>query len=109
MTNTENDLICKMQSIGIWKVEYMPTVSICARMIDEYNSHLDQFSEIMGELRVYKQKPPLMTAMESMRRDILAYLRELGLTPTSLRKNDKMREQKETSPLADALRDLGGI
>lgn len=104
MTDTENSLIEKMQKVGTWKDEYSDTVRICAQMMDDYENNLSLYSASIRSLVDYKQKPPIMTAMESLRRDILAYLRELGLTPAALRKMDKLTgKQKDGSLLEDVL------
>ena len=52
-------------------------------------------------------KHPLYLAIEKMRDDILAYSRELGLTPAGLRRiKDEVGDNKPKSTLAKVLSEL---
>lgn len=47
-----------------------------------------------------------MTTLESLRKDILAYQKELGLTPMAIKRLDQQEQLPKSSVLADALRKL---
>jgi len=53
-------------------------------------------------------KNPFYLALETLRQDIIVYLRELGLTPSALKKiNESSLKQRSSSSLSDALAKLG--
>ena len=55
------------------------------------------------------QKAPIVAALEGLRRDVLAYAVQLGLTPSGLKKiNDASMKPERRSILAEALKELGG-
>ena len=55
------------------------------------------------------EQNPLIRLINDLNRDALAYWRDLGLTPSGLRKiNEQAMTVKKRSALAEALRDLGG-
>ena len=51
---------------------------------------------------------PMLRLVNELNRDALAYWRDLGLTPAGLRKiNEDALRPKKSSPLAEAMRELG--
>lgn len=107
-TKREKDLIAKMQSLGTWHEEYTPTVKICADLMTQYEKLNRLYkSKVMETVPMLDKKPPVVTTLESLRRDILAYQKELGLTPSALRKMDKAAgAKKKGNKLAEAMKAL---
>ena len=55
------------------------------------------------------KKAPIVTTLESLRKDVLAYLSALGLTPAGAKKLDAAATAKaQEDPLIAALKNLGG-
>lgn len=101
-----------MRSLHTWKPEFAHAVKICAGLMDQYrvlNARI-----VSGELPMFDvtenggtRKSAAVTTAEGLRRDILAYLKELGLTTMSVKRLDAQENLPESSVLADALRRLG--
>lgn len=80
-----------MNQLGTYKPEFDPVIFIYARMRAEYeyisteylNSRY-QYDELTDSGA--SKKAPIITTLESYRRDILAYASQLGLTPSGLKK-----------------------
>ena len=112
MTSTERRLRQAMRSLHTWKPEFASAVKICADLMDQYELVNDMIKSGMvprfdltetGGTR----KSAAVTTTEGLRRDILAYLKELGLTTLSVKRLDAEANLPESSVLADALRRLG--
>lgn len=89
----EEDTRKKMKSLGIYKPEYDQTIGIYADMLHQYNTFSEQFEKSeyqITELQtnrvgaVNERKVPLYVAMESLRKDIITYTNQLGLSPKSI-------------------------
>jgi len=112
MTETEQKLQEAMMSLHTWKPEFMTALHICADLMDQYkviNALLTS-----GETPYFDttdrggtKKSAAVTTAEALRRDILAYLKELGLTTLSVKRLDAQENLPESNVLADALRRLG--
>lgn len=93
----------EMKSIGTYKPEYH-------RVIEVYCSLLEKYIAINKEIKQedYQARTPLCISEEALRKDILKYMAELGLTPAGLKRiNDKAFDKKKQSQLAKALNALG--
>lgn len=110
------DIIKKMRALGVYKKEFAHTITGLARALADQEKAIAKFDETGGKLTVaYTNKAgatnfvknPFYLAIESLRADVLAYCRELGLTPAALKriKEDGLKE-KGKSPLAAALQEL---
>lgn len=112
LTATEKKLIRSMKSLNTWKPEFQATVRICADLMDQYDDINSQI--VSGRLQRFDvtdsggtRKSAAVTTAESLRRDILSYLKELGLTTLSVKRLDAQENLPESGVLADALRKLG--
>lgn len=112
LTSTERRLREAMKSLKTWKPEFGPAVKICADLMDQYRKLNAQI--VSGELEMFDttenggtRKSAAVTMAEALRRDILAYLKELGLTTLSVKRLDAQENLPESSILSDALRRLG--
>lgn len=112
LTATELSLVRKMQSLHTWKPEFMPAVEICADLMDQYTEINGMI--VRGEVPRFDatenggtRKSAAVTTAECLRRDILQYLKELGLTTMSVKRLDAQENLPESNVLSDALRRFG--
>ena len=101
-----------MQNLETYKPEYEPAIRILAGMRKQYDILMLQFEEggyQYSELTDSgSKKAPIVTTLESLRKDILSYMNALGLTPKMGMQVDppEKNAQKKKSPLAAALEQL---
>lgn len=113
----KNDLINLMKMVGTYNKSFDLAISYLARLIKEHAKVQEQFERTGGNVVIPHTnkagarnlvKNPLYQALETMRADILSYLRDLGLTPTGLKKinQSSFTETKADSPLTEILKRL---
>lgn len=102
----KKNTIVEMQNLGVYKVEYN-------RVIDIYSELLEQYERLTAEYKrdnyKYKsttaasgdKKSPLVSTLESLRKDILQYSDRLCLNPKANMKEPVGKKRK--SKLAEAL------
>ena len=104
-----------MQSLGTYRQEFDPVILILCQLKKQYDELTKKFeadgypfSEVTSS---GSKKAPIVVTLEGLRRDILSYYSQLGLTPLGLKKlNDQaLAESKGGNPLADALKELSGL
>lgn len=83
-----------MEKLGTYKPEFEPIISIYCQLSEQYEvltkKYIDSGYEFEIEGKAGPKKAPIVTTLESLRRDILNYASQLGLTPMGLLKaNDK--------------------
>ena len=95
-----------MTQVNTYKPEFDPIIAIYARIRSEYDElckeymgtcyKFDEFTDTGGT-----KKAPIITTLESYRKDILAYASQLGLTPSGLNKINagSMEPPRKKSPL----------
>lgn len=85
----------QMKKIGTYKPEYEAAMRVLAEAMRDYDRAKEQFEEEGGEYMVeYTNKAgatnyvknPLYVVMDDLRKNIITYCRELGLTPTGYKK-----------------------
>ena len=113
-----NDIIRKMKALGVYHAEFAHFINAFARTLYDYDKTLASFEESGGKVVVkYTNKAgatnavknPFYLALENLRTDILLYSRELGLTPSGLKKiNEASMKPVRKSTLAEALKALSG-
>lgn len=107
MTQTEEKLVDSMNRLGTFKDEFSDTIHICAGMMDRYEEMTSRLDA--GEIRLVEftdsgtKKSADALIMEGLRKDILAYQKELGLTPGSLRKMNESAMTIKGNNFADAI------
>lgn len=88
-----NMIIREMKSLGIYKKEYNELIDIYAGMLHQYQYFVKQFEasgyQVTEEYTnkagaTNQRKVPLLTAMESLRKDIISYSDRLCLNPRTL-------------------------
>ena len=126
MENTDDKSLCRnkkirahvneakrgMKALNLYKREFDPIIGVYAEMRVQY----DEISAIFGDSE-YKfevvtssgtKKAPIVTTLESLRKDILAYATQLGLTPQGLLKADAGAfANKKQNALTEALKAAG--
>ena len=112
MTERAEQLKQAMENLHTWKPEFTDALTICADLMDQYavlNAGI-----MTGTFKMFDvtetggtRKSAAVTTAEGLRRDILSYLKELGLTTMSVKRLDAQENLPESSVLADALRRLG--
>ena len=102
-----------MKSLGVYKKEFEPVLKVYAQLREQYDELTERF-EFSGfnyseDTAQGSKKHPIVTTLESLRKDILSYAGQLGLTPAGLKRiNDASMQKEKSSPLSDALRVLSG-
>lgn len=110
------EIIQNMRSVGTYKDSFANTIDAYARAMMDYDNACESF-EKLGSKFIVKHtnkggndnlvKNPFYYAIEELRRVMLAYATQLGLTPASLKKiNDEMKVRGGKSKLAEALENL---
>lgn len=113
MAISKKSVIQDMTKLRIYKPEFNATIEIYVGLIKQYNKLVKQFED--SNYRVEEKtgysdnskKSPIVATIENLRKDILRYANELGLTPAGLKRiNDKGLGGKKLSPLAEVLMHL---
>ena len=95
----------QMQSMGTWREEYAATIDACAKIMERRDELLRQYKDEGNLARTPEgKKSATLQAIEANERNLLSYLRALGLTPDTVRRMEKQAAGKpcESSPM-DAL------
>lgn len=105
-----------MKQLGTYKKEFDLTINTLAKMLHDYDTAEQAFIDSGGELIIEHTnkagatnivKNPYYLIIENLRVSMLQYMRELGLTPTGLKKiNEQLLLVKKESVLAKALSKL---
>lgn len=101
-----------MQNLETYKPEYEPAIRILAGMRKQYDHFMQEFEDngfqYSEQTETGSKKAPIVTTLESLRKDILSYMNALGLTPKMGMQIDAPAKdpQKKKSPLAAALEQL---
>lgn len=99
----------QMQQLGTWRDEYAATVDACAKIMERQDELLKLYKEQGSSPRAPDGKKSVtLQALEANERNMLSYLRALGLTPDTIKRMEKPKEKKETpfDALAAAIREL---
>ena len=102
-----------MKTLGVYKAEFEPMIRAHGQLREQYNTLTRRYERSGYSFQVETdsgaKKAPIVTTLESLRRDVLTYASQLGLTPAGLKKlNEASMKPAKSSPLADALRSLKG-
>lgn len=113
----ESQIKKAMQSLGTYKIQYDPAIEILCQLKRQYDALTKEFED--SGYRYYEEtmsgskKAPIVITLEGLRRDILNYMSQLGLTPHGLKKltEQAVKTADDTKPanaLVEALRGLDG-
>ena len=114
---TEEIIKNLMEMVGTYNESFDLTIGLLARMIDDYGQSLEDFKKSGGQIVIEHTnreghtnliKNPYYQAIEGMRKDLIVYLRDLGLTPAGLKKINQQAFEAEVndSPLNEVLKRL---
>ena len=99
-----------MQNLGIYKPEFEPVIAIYGELCEQYEELTKRFVKSGYKYEVSTaqgtKKAPIVTTLESLRKDILSYAGQLGMTPQGLLKADEnaFKAKKKTNALTEALK-----
>jgi phage terminase small subunit len=101
-----------MIALGVYKPEFDPVIEIYGQLVEQYDELTSRFVEsdynFEEKTNAGTKKAPIVTTLESLRKDILSYASQLGLTPQGLLKaDDNAFKIKKISALAAALKEVG--
>ena len=100
----KNEIVKRMQAIGTYREEFLPTIDRLAMLYCQRDKLELQYSESGGNPVIMHTnkagatnptKNPFLTARDEVYSQLLSHERELGLTPSALK---KMNEQALRSP-----------
>ena len=116
----KNEIVRYMKSLGIYKKEFTRAILILSKMLADLDAAEQKFinngSEFVVEHTTKNgntnlEKNPEYQVIENLRRDSIAVMRELGLTPQGLKRyNDKLTandNNKKESSLESVLKMYG--
>lgn len=100
-----------MKALGLYKPEFEPILKDYAKLREQYSELTKRFENSNYDYAETTQsgskKDPIVTTLESLRKDILAYASQLGLTPQGLLKtNDKAFNKPKSSVLSAAIKEM---
>ena len=100
-----------MESLGVYKPEFEPIIKIYCQLRQQYNEITEEFKtsgyDYSESTSSGTKKAPIVTTLESLRKDILSYASQLGLTPQGLLKaDDKAFTKQKANALSKALSEL---
>lgn len=102
----KKNVIANMKKLGVYKAEYNDVIDVYSEIKEQYERLTKEFEKSgyayeVGTGAEGVKKSPLITTLESLRKDILQYSDRLCLNPKA--NQDKMTEKKKKSTLATAL------
>lgn len=92
-----------MKKLGIYKPEFEPIIEIYSDLRDQYDRLLKEFKD--SDYKYYEytaqgsKKAPIVTTLETLRKDIVSYAAQLGLTASGLLRLDEnaFKKQKQSA------------
>lgn len=106
----------KMRAVGTYNISFSYTIEVLAKVLVDYQTTVETFEKTGGNIVIKHTnkngstnivKNPLYLALEKLRDDIISYSRELGLTPTGLKRiNQDGNKSQEKSSLEMILNEL---
>jgi len=102
-----------MKAMGIYRCEFEPMIRAYGQLREQYDTLTRRYEESGYDFEVETnsgaKKAPIVATLESLRKDVLAYAVQLGLTPAGLKKlNEAAIKPARPSALAEALKSLEG-
>ena len=105
------------EQAGTYRSYFDMTIETLADILAKRDKAEDEFKKSGSEAIIEhtnkngatnKEQNPALRLINDYNRDALTYWRDLGLTPSGLKKiNDKAMQKPKMSALAEALKDLG--
>lgn len=105
-----------MRTVGTYKDAFLPAINALADILERRDEAHREFIESGGESCIERRSDrgavnmgvnPRLRVWMDLSQQALAYWKDLGLTPSGLKKIDEQSmKPKKTSALAEALREL---
>ena len=108
----ETEVRKAMQSLGVYKEEFDPMIEIFCELRAQYDLLTKKFRDGGYRYAEYTasgtKKAPIVATLEGLRKDILSYGAQLGITPHGLAKLNEqaLAAKKPANALAQALKEL---
>lgn len=103
-------IVKAMKAMNTYRKEYDLSIGMLANLQEQYDQLNQQYMEAgmpyFEHTQAGKKKSPIVTTLESLRKDILAFQTALGLTPAGAKRLDMQQASDSTNPLVEALRML---
>lgn len=102
-----------MESLGTYKKEFDPIISVYVQLWEQYEiltqRYIDGGYRFECEGNTGTKKAPIVTTLEALRRDLLNYASQLGLTPMGLLKADDkaFAKKKQKKGILSVLEEAG--
>lgn len=105
----------QMEAVGTYRESFQRAISTLATILEQRDTVYEEFQKdgrtvierVSDRGAVNSAKNPLFVAWMDLNNQALAYWRDLGLTPSGLKKIDEgAMKQKKRSTLAEALAEL---
>lgn len=106
----KKNTIEQMKELGVYKAEYDAIIDIYSEMMEQYNRLTKEFRDKKykyseSTMQGGEKKAPIVSTLESLRKDILQYSDRLCLNPKANQLDGKGR-LKKASPLAAAIKSI---
>ena len=99
-----------MQDAGTYRKEYDQALKNLTQMQKQYDELSKRFAKAGYPFEVQTEqgtkKAPIVTTLEALRRDILAYMNALGFTPLGMKRLDSQMTHGKTAEEKDPLEEL---
>ena len=99
-----------MKKMGTYRPEYEMAIGTLAQLKRQYDEITERFENagmpFEVETETGSKKAPIVTTRESLRKDVLAYMGALGLTPAGARRLETTRAEQEDNPLEALIKRL---
>lgn len=110
----QKEIVQYMEDVGTYNSSFNVSISMLSKLLVDYSNARRKWEEDGSKLVIEHTnkeghtntvKDPLYQSMEKLRMDILTYLKELGLTPSGLKKlkEDTFKEAQTTSKFEELL------
>lgn len=98
----KKNTVAELKKLGIFKPEYDRVIEVYADICEQYLAVKKQMTESS-----YAVRSPTAISLENLRRDVLSYATQLGLTPAGLKKIVGEVKAEKKSKLDEALKKYG--
>lgn len=102
-----------MKSLGTYKPEFDPVIDLYNQLMEQYTNLYDRYKtsnyRFEEQTNQGSKKAPIVTTLEQLRKDILSYAAQLGLTPLGLLKaNDQAFARVKSNKMTQAIKGVTG-
>lgn len=99
----KRSITAELKALKVYRPEYDRVIDVYADLIVAYIEQSKKLND-----GAYAMRTPLLLSVENLRKDILSYSNQLGLTPAGLKKIQGDQKPAKQSSLAIALKQAHG-